>query len=125
MSIDSASTTAAERLHRLEAMLEAAIASAKQWDYDLPLPLALTQAHRLLPLLAEAALNFEDIEVDVAIDGSIEVSVSANDRLSVINIARSGEYLTAATSSRSAREVLWSTEDGQPETIIREIMSAA
>lgn len=125
MSIDSASTTAAERLRQLEAMLEAAIANAKQWDFDLPTAGGEARVRAVLAFLAERFESTEPFEVAIGEDGSIEFTASGRASYVTVAIPPDGDRIDAATINVTEKVITWQAEEPALATIAKEIERAA
>jgi hypothetical protein len=77
---------------RLMRQLANARADAEQMEFDLPAPKAFERATSLLTRVA-AATGCEDVEVEVAGDGSIEVYLRRGAYVIIVEIPSSGSRL--------------------------------
>lgn len=125
MSIDSTSTTAAERLGRFEAMLAAAVTNAEAWEFERPEPAALARAREIFAYMAEHLDRTDAFEVAVGDDGSIELTVSGRVSYVTVAVQPGGRPIHAATVNAAEKRITWQANEPPLSRLAKEIERAA
>ena len=106
-------------------MLEAALADAQRWEFDLPADAGLKRARELFAGLAFEIHDVSSFEVDVAVDGAIGITTGSPNVSISVTVAPNGSRTDAGAVDHRKRKVIWTSENPSIEEIVREIGRAA